>query len=103
MFIQVMTADAAGLRRQLDRWHDEIAPGATGYLGTTAGVAEDGTAIVLARFESEDAARANSDRPEQGAWWRATAEYFDGDVTFRDCRQVETSLAGCSDDAGFVQ
>ncbi len=106
MFIQVIqgrTTDADGLRRQLDRWQDELGPGATGYLGTTGGVAEDGTAIMLARFESEEAARANSDRPEQGAWWAETAKFFDGEVTFRDCTDVDTTLAGGSDDAGFVQ
>ncbi len=106
MFIQVIqgrTNDSAGLRRQVERWHDVLGPGARGFLGTTGGVAEDGTAIVLARFESEEAARANSDRPEQGQWWSETAPSFDGEVTFRDCREVDTTLAGGSDDAGFVQ
>jgi hypothetical protein len=106
MFIQVIegkTNDAAGLRRQLDRWEQEVGPGAKGYLGTTGGVAADGTTIFLARFESEDAARANSNRPEQGTWWNETAKLFDGDVTFRDCRDVDITLRGGSDDAGFVQ
>ena len=106
MFIQVIegrTNDAAGLARQLDRWVEELGPGATGYLGTTGGVAEDGTAIFLARFESEEAARANSERAEQGSWWNETAKFFDGEVTFRDCREVDTTLGGGSDDAGFVQ
>lgn len=106
MFIQVIegrTNDAAGLARQFDRWVEELGAGATGYLGTTGGVAEDGTAIFLARFESEEAARANSERAEQGAWWNETAKYFDGEVSFRDCREVDTTLGGGSDDAGFVQ
>jgi hypothetical protein len=106
MYIQVIlgtTSDAAGLRRQHDRWHEELAPGAKGYLGATAGVAEDGTAVVLARFESEEAAKANSDRSEQAAWWEETAKHFDGDVTFHDCADTETMLGGGSDDAGFVQ
>lgn len=106
MFIQVIqgrAGDAEGLRRQFDRWQQELRPGAQGYLGATGGVAPDGTAIILARFESEAAAQANSDRPEQGAWWNETAKYFDGEVTFRNCREVDTTLAGGSDDAGFVQ
>ena len=106
MFIQVIqgrTKDADGLRRQLERWEAELGRGAKGYLGTTGGVAGDGTAIVVARFESEEAARTNSDRPEQGAWWNETAKYFDGEVAFRDCREVDTTLGGGSDDAGFVQ
>jgi hypothetical protein len=106
VFIQVIqgrTKDAKGLREQFDRWEREVGSGAKGFLGTTGGIADDGTAIFLARFESEQAARANSDRSEQGAWWNETAKYFDGDVTFRDCRDVDTTLSGGSDDAGFVQ
>ena len=106
MFIQVIegrTTDVDGLRRQFERWQDELGPDAKGYLGTTGGVADDGTAIVIARFESEEAARANSDRPEQGAWWSETAPFFSGEVTFRDSTDVDTTLAGGSDDAGFVQ
>jgi hypothetical protein len=106
MFVQVIqgrTRDAAGLKGQLDRWVDDLSGGAKGYLGSTAGVADDGTAILLARFESEEAARANSDRPEQGAWWAETEKYFDGDVTFVDSSEVDVTMAGGSNDAGFVQ
>ncbi|MGH9138262.1 MAG: hypothetical protein ACRD0G_14645 [Acidimicrobiales bacterium] len=106
MFIQVIqgkTSDAEGLRRQFERWQQELGAGATGYLGTTGGVAEDGTAVILARFEDEAAARANSDRPAQAAWWEETAKLFDGEVTFRDCWDVDTMEGGGSDDAGFVQ
>lgn len=106
MFMQVIqgkTNDTDALRRQLDRWQEQLGSGAAGYLGTTGGVADDGTAIFLARFESEEAARANSDRPEQGEWWGETAKCFAGEVTFRDCADVDTMFAGGSDDAGFVQ
>jgi hypothetical protein len=106
MFIQVVqgkTSDTAGLSRQNDRWEAELAPGATGYLGMTGGVAEDGTVIFLARFDSEAAARANSERPEQGSWWNDTAKYFDGEVTFRDCRDVDVEQIGDLDGATFVQ
>jgi hypothetical protein len=58
---------------------------------------------VVARFESEDAARRNSERPEQGTWWADTSKCFAGDVSFRDFTDVSTWLAGGSDDAGFVQ
>ena len=51
----------------------------------------------------EEAARANSDRPEQGEWWAATSGLYEGDVTFTDCPDVDTFGAGGSDDAGFVQ
>lgn len=106
MFVQVMegrVTDVEGLRAQLERWRADLAPGATGYLGATAGVTGDGNVIALVRFESEEAARANSDRPEQGEWWTATSGLYDGDVTFTDCPDVDTFGAGGSDDAGFVQ
>jgi hypothetical protein len=106
MFIQVFqgkTKDAAGLRRQMDRWNSELRPGAIGYLGSTSGVSDDGEFISVARFESEDKARQNSDRSEQGEWWAETEKYFDGEVLFHDCNRVETMGKGGSDDAGFVQ
>jgi len=82
---------------------NDLKPGAGGWLGTTAGAAADGTFIAVTRFESQEAARTNSDRPEQGAWWEKTAATFEGDVTFTDCPDVDTFGAGGSDDAGFVQ
>ncbi|MGH2748652.1 MAG: hypothetical protein ACRDKB_12110 [Actinomycetota bacterium] len=106
MFVQIIqgkTGDAAGLRRQMDRWQKELAPGAAGYLGATAGVSDKGEFVSVVRFESEDAARKNSDRPEQGEWWTETEKLFDGEVLFHDCNEVDTFLKGGSDDAGFVQ
>lgn len=106
MFVQIIegrTHDADGLRRQGERWQGEVGPGAVGYLGVTSGVTADGRAITIARFESESAARANSERPEQSAWWAETSKYFDGDVTFTESSDVQQFLAGGSNDAGFVQ
>jgi len=106
MFVQVIegkTSDAEGLRRQFDKWVAELKPGASGYAGTTAGVTPDGRVVAFARFESEEAARANSERAEQGAWWAETEKCFDGPVQFSDSSDVDTYLAGGSDDAGFVQ
>jgi hypothetical protein len=106
MFIQVIQgriSDAAGLKRQMDRWRQELLPGATGYLGSTFGVTADGEAIGIARFESQAAAARNSDRPEQGAWWSETEKLFSGPVTFHDTEEADLFLGGGSDDAGFVQ
>jgi len=105
MFIQVITAqvgDADGLERQLERWEQEIRPGAQGFLGSTSGVTDDGRLIVLARFESEESARRNSDRPEQSAWWAETEKMLD-QVRFEESVEVVTTGGGGSDDAGFVQ
>ena len=66
-------------------------------------MADDGTVIFLARFDSEAAATANSERPEQGSWWNETAKYFDGDITFHDCTDVDVEQIGDLDNAGFVQ
>lgn len=106
MFVQVIkgrTTDSAGFTKQVERWRDEIRPGAEGFLGSTGGVADDGTFVVLARFADESAARANSERPEQSAWWDETSKFIDGEATFRESSDVDTVLDGGSDTAGFVQ
>jgi hypothetical protein len=106
MFVQVIqgqVADARKLRAALDRWAEELAPGATGWLGSTAGVTEDGRFIALARFESEEAARRNSDRPEQDQWWTEAAKLLTGEATFKDSSDVTVDVTGEPDDAGFVQ
>jgi hypothetical protein len=106
MFVQVIqgrTDDDAGLRRQMERWRDELQAGAKGYLGSTFGVTADGEAIGIVRFESPEAAAANSGRPEQGQWWAQTEKLLSGPATFHDTSEVDISGAGGSDDAGFVQ
>ena len=106
MFVQLIegrVSDADGLRRQLDKWNAELKAGADGYLGATGGVTDDGRVIFAARFDSAEAAEANSARPEQGEWWSETERSFDGEVTFTDSDDVETYLRGGSNDAGFVQ
>ena len=106
MFVQVIqgkVSDERQLRRCMDRWAEELQPGATGYLGSTSGIREDGTFILLVRFESHEDAVRNSERPEQGAWWAETEQCFDGPVSFMDCPDPMEWLGGGSDDAGVVQ
>lgn len=106
MYIQVIrgkvTSDADARARN-ESWQKELGPGAEGFLGTTGGVTDDGTLIQVVRFESAEAARRNSDRPEQGEWWNETSKMFTGEVTFYDCPDVDSGLGGGSDNAGFVQ
>jgi hypothetical protein len=76
MFAEVIhgrVSDALRVRAALDEWEDEIAPGATGWLGGTAGVTDDGQYVAHVRCESEEAANRNNDRPEQDRWWSTTA------------------------------
>jgi len=106
MFIQViqgMCTDEARMRRQMDRWKEDLAAGAQGWLGGTYGSTDDGQFVAVVRFESREAAARNSLRPEQGRWWQDTAGCFDGEVTFHDCDDAVMMLDGGSDDAGFVQ
>ena len=106
MFVQVIkgrVADPARVKAALDRWAEELAPGAEGWLGTTAGVTSDGRFVAAARFESEEAARRNSDRPEQDRWWSETSRLFDGEPSFDDSRDVEVDTNGDPATATFVQ
>ena len=81
----------------------QLGPSAEGWLGGTYGVTDDGQFVAVVRFESREAATANSARPEQGEWWQKMQECFEGEVTFHDCEDVTMFLGGGSDDAGFVQ
>ena len=106
MFVQVIqgrVSDPAKVRAHLDKWIAEVAPGATGWLGSTGGVTDDGQVVALVRFESEEAAQANSDRPEQGAWWEEMAALYDGEATFHNSTSVDLDLAGDPGEATFVQ
>lgn len=106
MFIQVIrgqVSDPEQVHAALDRWSGQLAAGAPGWLGSTAGVTEDGRFVALARFESEEAARRNSDRPEQSQWWAETARLFTGEPVFRDSSDVTADVTGDPDEAGFVQ
>ena len=106
MFAQVIqgrTSDADALQAAMDRWMQDLQPGAIGWLGSTLGVTDDGQAVAVARFESAEAARRNSERPEQTRWWEETSRLFDGDVAFSDSEDVTVEMSGDPDRAGFVQ
>lgn len=106
MFAQVIqgkTSNPQALAAAGEQWLQDLAPAATGWLGSTSGVTEDGRAIVVVRFDSEENARRNSNRPEQDQWWSQTSKLFDGEVTFRDSTDVTVDVQGDPDKAGFVQ
>jgi hypothetical protein len=106
MFVQVIqgqVSDSAAVRERLDVWMSELAPGAQGWLGSTSGVTESGQLVALARFESQEAAQRNSDRPEQSAWWEQTAALFTDEPVFSNSTSVDVDTPGDPSRAGFVQ
>jgi hypothetical protein len=106
MFVQVIqgkVTDAEQVHAALDRWVEGLAPDASGWLGTTAGVTEGGQFVALVRFESAEAAQGNSGRPEQDKWWSDFSALFTEDATFHESDDVIADLAGDPDSAGFVQ
>jgi hypothetical protein len=106
MFIQVIegaTSDPDRMHHRLEVWERELKPGAIGYLGSAGGCTASGACILIARFESREAAERNAARPEQTAWWRETEQCFDGPVSFHESEDVHVMSHGRLDDAHFVQ
>ena len=106
MFIQVIQGKCTKqdeLRALTDEWEERLASGADGWLGGTYGFTDDETFFGVVRFEDREAAMANSNRPEQGAWAERMAALFDGSVEFHDSDDVTLLFNGGSDEAGFVQ
>ncbi|MGB7962042.1 MAG: hypothetical protein WCF12_03650 [Propionicimonas sp.] len=106
MFVQLFTGkvtDATAVRGLLEGWPAGAGRDAQGWLGSTAGITDDGQLVALARFESQDAARANSERPEQGRWWESLAANLSGEAAFFESGEVDEDVVGDLDTAGFVQ
>jgi len=106
VFIQVIQGRCTRqdeLRAMAESWRRDLGGGAVGWLGGTYGFTDDDHFIGIVRFESREAATANSRRPEQSAWAQQMRELMDGPVEFHDCDDVMMVLDGGSDDAGFVQ
>ena len=105
MFVQIIQGtaqDRDGLRRQWESWQSGLRGGAAGYLGSAAGITSSGDFVAAVRFDSEEAARRNSDRPEQSEWWEKTAATLQ-DIHFDESSDVTVLSATRSDDPGFVQ
>ena len=97
MFIQVIRSavtDKAAMRARMDDWQEKMRPGAVGYLGTTAGFLDDGSIVICARFDSQEAAMQNSNRPEQDAWFQETSALMGGEPDFIDVTDVEQWMGG---------
>ena len=106
MFIQIIQAKCTRqdeARAMADRWIEEMAPMADGWLGGTFGFTDDDMFVAVVRFESRELAMKNSDSAEQSAWWADFERCLDGPATFHNCDDVTLMMEGGSDKAGFVQ
>jgi hypothetical protein len=101
--IQGHASDPTQVRRAMECWERDSSPGAVGWVGITAGVTHDGEFIAVLQFDSEEVARANSDRREQDRWWADICAVLDGEVTVRNGMRTEIFLAGDLGRADFVQ
>jgi hypothetical protein len=106
MFIQIVQGSCTRqdeVHALLSEWRRDLSSGATGWLGGTYGFTDDNQLMAVVRFDSREAAMANSARPEQGAWAERMMGLMDGPVEFHDCDDVMLMMDGGSDKAGFVQ
>ena len=106
MFVQVIQGrvdDPKAVQAAIDRWVADVSPGAIGWLGSTGGVTDDGRFIAVVRFEDADAARRNSERPEQDQWWKETSALFTEEPQFTDSEDVTVDTPGDPAKATFVQ
>ena len=106
MLVQVMevhVSDRESLDRQLERWESEVRPGAIGFLHSTEGVTGDDRLVLVAGFESAEAAGRNAARPEQGEWFTETETCFDSAPSFAESSDVEVLGEAPASGAGFVQ
>ena len=101
MFIQIIQGKCTRqdeLRAMAERWRTSSGRAPTaGSAGPTASPTTTCSSGVV-RFESREAAMANSARPEQGAWAEQMMALMDGPVEFHDCDDVTLMMGGGSDD-----
>ena len=106
MFMQIVlgkVSDAESMRREWDRWMSDLAPGATGWLGSTGGVTPDGRLLMSTCFASAEAAAGNARRPERVAWWAGIEECLDAPPMIVETEDVTLIGVGDISRAGFVQ
>ena len=69
MFVQMFTGkvtDAAAVRGVLEGWPTGAGRDAEGWLGSTAGITDDGQLVALARFESAGGGARQQRAPRAG-------------------------------------
>jgi hypothetical protein len=105
MFVRVInahTADPAALHELWTTWERALADSSDGYLGATAGVADDGTFVAVIRFASRIAANRAAADPHLSGCWDEVLRLL-RDTVMQDADRTDTWNKGGSDDASFVQ
>lgn len=90
--IDVGGVDEQALHDLVAKWDADESGVAPGYLGARV-LADDasGRHLIEVDFSSEEEARRNDGRPETEAWAGQLQALVDGEVSYRDLRQVCTT------------
>lgn len=94
--------DPVALHRQWMRWERTVASDVEGYLGATAGVADNDAFIAIIRFAWADAVHRSISDPDTAPLWQDVLRLLRESV-IEDTERTDTWNRGGSDDAGFVQ
>ena len=106
MFVQIVkgkTSNPEAMTALGEKWQKELRPGATGFVGSTVGASADGTFLAAIQFTDDVAAKANSDRPEQDAFFKEMSQYIDGEPSFSESSDTSLLFDGPTEKATFVQ
>ena len=101
--IRGVVSDRPAFLAARQRWTDDLAPGATGWLGSTTGIGDDNQFFSLLRYTSEESARRDGERHEQIEWWSEIRRSLDGEPTVTEGTTLYVETPGRTEDAGFVQ
>ena len=105
MFVRVhrgQVDDRDDIRREWRCWERSLQDAPDGYVGSTAGIADDGTFVAMVRYESEAAARCiDAVSPGAERWRQACTRLRDHFVV--DSTETDVWNRGGTDEAGFVQ
>lgn len=106
MFVTVIRArsvDNATTQSAWKQWAAALRLGCDGFLGSTAGVAPNGQLVLVARFTDEEAARRSATPGNGASEWALIERACVPPLAVFESEQVDVSMGGGSDDAGFVQ